>query len=74
MGRGSASQEPRGQFLEVIVVVFMADARLQERQLVRKLDFGILICATLGWWMKYIDQANISNACECFPEFVSGKR
>ncbi|KAF2448077.1 pantothenate transporter liz1 [Karstenula rhodostoma CBS 690.94] len=35
---------------------------LEERKLVRKLDFGILICATLGWWMKYIDQANIANA------------
>ncbi|KAH9884235.1 pantothenate transporter liz1 [Xylariomycetidae sp. FL2044] len=34
----------------------------EERALVRKLDFGILICATLGWWMKYIDQSNISNA------------
>ena len=36
----------------------------EERALVRKLDFGILICATLGWWMKYIDQSNITNACK----------
>ncbi|CAG1966181.1 unnamed protein product [Fusarium graminearum] len=34
----------------------------EERKLVRKLDFGILICATLGWWMKYIDQTNVTNA------------
>ncbi|KAJ0341659.1 hypothetical protein COL922a_002098 [Colletotrichum nupharicola] len=40
----------------------------QERALVRKLDFGILICATLGWWMKYIDQSNINNA------YVSGMK
>ncbi|KAF3025507.1 hypothetical protein E8E14_007938 [Neopestalotiopsis sp. 37M] len=40
----------------------------QERALVRKLDFGILICATLGWWMKYIDQSNIANA------YVSGMK
>ncbi|KAF3802557.1 Pantothenate transporter FEN2 [Colletotrichum gloeosporioides] len=40
----------------------------QERALVRKLDFGILICATLGWWMKYIDQSNITNA------YVSGMK
>ncbi|KAF5660882.1 pantothenate transporter liz1 [Fusarium heterosporum] len=40
----------------------------EERKLVRKLDFGILICATLGWWMKYIDQNNIVNA------YVSGMK
>ncbi|KDN64761.1 putative pantothenate transporter liz1 [Colletotrichum sublineola] len=40
----------------------------KERSLVRKLDFGILICATLGWWMKYIDQSNITNA------YVSGMK
>ncbi|KAK1993601.1 pantothenate transporter liz1 [Colletotrichum falcatum] len=40
----------------------------QERALVRKLDFGILICATLGWWMKYIHQSNITNA------YVSGMK
>ncbi|KAM0817772.1 hypothetical protein AB5N19_03579 [Seiridium cardinale] len=40
----------------------------EERALVRKLDFGILICATLGWWMKYIDQSNLSNA------YVSGMK
>ncbi|KAH7014107.1 pantothenate transporter liz1 [Microdochium trichocladiopsis] len=40
----------------------------EERRLVRKLDFGILICATLGWWMKYIDQNNIVNA------YVSGMK
>ncbi|PVH89465.1 pantothenate transporter liz1 [Cadophora sp. DSE1049] len=40
----------------------------EERSYVRKLDFGILICATLGWWMKYIDQSNLSNA------YVSGMK
>ncbi|KAF5234548.1 hypothetical protein FAUST_7528 [Fusarium austroamericanum] len=40
----------------------------EERKLVRKLDFGILICATLGWWMKYLDQNNIVNA------YVSGMK
>ncbi|KAJ7612103.1 hypothetical protein FB45DRAFT_307091 [Roridomyces roridus] len=29
----------------------------------RKLDCGILIVATLGWFMAYVDRANIINAC-----------
>ncbi|KFA55227.1 hypothetical protein S40293_09854 [Stachybotrys chartarum IBT 40293] len=40
----------------------------EERKLVRELDFGILICATLGWWMEYIDQNNIVNT------YVSGMK
>ncbi|KAJ7647854.1 MFS general substrate transporter [Roridomyces roridus] len=40
----------------------------EERRLVRKLDFGILIVASLGWFMKYVDQANLSNA------YVSGMK
>ncbi|KAF9018546.1 MFS general substrate transporter [Hymenopellis radicata] len=39
-----------------------------ERHLLRKLDAGILLCACLGWFMKYIDQANLSNA------YVSGMK
>ncbi|KAM0385693.1 hypothetical protein ACHAPY_000232 [Fusarium culmorum] len=33
----------------------------EELKLMRELDFSILICATLGWWMKYIDQTNATN-------------
>ncbi|KAL4787103.1 major facilitator superfamily domain-containing protein [Aspergillus varians] len=40
----------------------------EERRLVQKLDCCILICATLGWWMKYVDQSNLTNA------YVSGMK
>lgn len=28
----------------------------EERHLLRKLDLGILVVASLGWFMKYVDQ------------------
>ncbi|KAJ6630337.1 MFS general substrate transporter [Mycena sp. CBHHK59/15] len=40
----------------------------EERRLLRKLDFGILLVASLGWFMKYVDQANLANA------YVSGMK
>ncbi|CAJ2510496.1 Uu.00g133050.m01.CDS01 [Anthostomella pinea] len=55
----------------ILYHIWDADQHLkspEERALVRKLDFGILICSTLGWWMKYIDQSNIANA------YVSGMK
>ncbi|KAI1339463.1 pantothenate transporter liz1 [Xylariaceae sp. FL0016] len=58
-------------FKKILYHLWDADQHLkspEERALVRKLDFGILICATLGWWMKYIDQSNIANA------YVSGMK
>ncbi|KAJ6606038.1 MFS general substrate transporter [Mycena vulgaris] len=40
----------------------------EERHLLRKLDFGILLVASMGWFMKYVDQANLANA------YVSGMK
>ncbi|KIY67448.1 pantothenate transporter liz1 [Cylindrobasidium torrendii FP15055 ss-10] len=39
-----------------------------ERKLVRKLDFGILVVACLGFFMRYLDSANLANA------YVSGMK
>ncbi|CAK4031078.1 pantothenate transporter liz1 [Lecanosticta acicola] len=39
---------------------------LEERKLLRKLDFSILTIACLGFFLKYLDQGNLSNA------YVSG--
>ena len=57
-------KSPEVRSLPICGSIFAINRSNQERKLVRKLDFGILICATLGWWMKYIDQSNISNACK----------
>ncbi|KAI3622004.1 pantothenate transporter liz1 [Moniliophthora roreri] len=49
--------------------IWDADAHLKtpfERKLVRKLDFGILVVACLGFFMRYLDAANLANA------YVSG--
>ncbi|KAJ3344071.1 hypothetical protein HDU93_003234 [Gonapodya sp. JEL0774] len=40
----------------------------QERRLVNKIDMGILIYATFGYFIKTLDQSNINNA------FLSGMR
>ncbi|KUJ18712.1 pantothenate transporter liz1 [Mollisia scopiformis] len=56
---------------QILYHLWDADQQLkspQERALVRKLDFGILICSTLRWSMKYIDQSNLTNA------YVSGMK
>ncbi|KAJ7596629.1 pantothenate transporter liz1 [Mycena floridula] len=39
-----------------------------ERKLLRKLDFGILVVACLGFFMRYLDAANLANA------YVSGMK
>ncbi|KAF5384736.1 hypothetical protein D9757_006230 [Collybiopsis confluens] len=39
-----------------------------ERKLLRKLDFGILIVGCLGFFMRYLDSANLTNA------YVSGMK
>ncbi|KAH8898963.1 pantothenate transporter liz1 [Thozetella sp. PMI_491] len=73
-GMGTAQQEAPQRLSfgkKLLYHLWDSDQHLkspQERALVRKLDFGILICATLGWWMKYIDQANLTNA------YVSGMK
>uniref|UniRef100_A0A0W0FAL3 Pantothenate transporter liz1 n=1 Tax=Moniliophthora roreri TaxID=221103 RepID=A0A0W0FAL3_MONRR len=51
--------------------IWDADAHLKtpfERKLVRKLDFGILVVACLGFFMRYLDAANLANA------YVSGMK
>ncbi|KAJ7881109.1 pantothenate transporter liz1 [Mycena olivaceomarginata] len=40
----------------------------KERALIRKLDFGILIVACLGFFLKYLDQSNLANA------YISGMK
>ncbi|KAJ4476658.1 pantothenate transporter liz1 [Lentinula aciculospora] len=39
-----------------------------ERKLLRKLDFGILVIGCLGFFMRYLDSANLANA------YVSGMK
>ncbi|KAH7324276.1 pantothenate transporter liz1 [Stachybotrys elegans] len=68
---GQAQAKPLSFGKKLVYHLWDQDQHLkspEERKLVRKLDFGILICATLGWWMKYIDQNNIVNA------YVSGMK
>ncbi|KAJ7670488.1 pantothenate transporter liz1 [Mycena olivaceomarginata] len=51
--------------------IWDSDAHLkspEERALIRKLDFGILIVACLGFFLKYLDQNNLANA------YISGMR
>ncbi|THV06054.1 pantothenate transporter liz1 [Dendrothele bispora CBS 962.96] len=51
--------------------IWDSDAHLKtpfERNLLRKLDFGILIVACLGFFMRYLDSANLANA------YVSGMK
>ncbi|KAF8206968.1 major facilitator superfamily domain-containing protein [Mycena galopus ATCC 62051] len=40
----------------------------EERALIRKLDFGILIVSCLGFFLKYLDQNNLANA------YISGMK
>nr|GAT49036.1 pantothenate transporter Liz1 [Mycena chlorophos] len=40
----------------------------EERAFLRKLDCGILFISCLGWFLKYLDQANLANA------YVSGMK
>ncbi|CZR50393.1 related to transporter protein [Phialocephala subalpina] len=71
VGVGEATPQKVSFGKKILYHLWDADQHLkspQERALVRKLDFGILICATLGWWMKYIDQSNLTNA------YVSGMK
>jgi MFS transporter, ACS family, pantothenate transporter len=42
------------------------DKTPEERAFITKLDAAVLIFASLGYFIKYLDQANINNA------FVSG--
>lgn len=44
------------------------DKSQEERQFLFKLDFALLTFASLGYFIKYLDQANINNA------FVSGMK
>ena len=44
------------------------DKSLEERRLLFKLDAAVLTFATLGYFIKYLDQININNA------FVSGMK
>ncbi|KAF7295825.1 MFS general substrate transporter [Mycena chlorophos] len=39
-----------------------------ERRLLWKLDLGILLAASFGWFMRYVDQANLTSA------YVSGMK
>ncbi|KAJ7352251.1 pantothenate transporter liz1 [Mycena albidolilacea] len=51
--------------------IWDSDAHLkspEERALIRKLDFGILIVACLGFFLKYLDQSNLANA------YISGMK
>lgn len=71
VGVGEAVPQQVSFGKKILYHLWDADQHLkspQERALVRKLDLGILICATLGWWMKYIDQSNLTNA------YVSGMK
>ncbi|KAJ7075187.1 pantothenate transporter liz1 [Mycena belliarum] len=40
----------------------------EERALIRKLDFGILVVSCLGFFLKYLDQNNLTNA------YISGMK
>ncbi|KAF8922244.1 major facilitator superfamily domain-containing protein [Mucidula mucida] len=51
--------------------IWDSDAHLKtafERKLIRKLDFGILVVSCLGFFMRYLDAANLANA------YVSGMK
>ncbi|KAK0233315.1 major facilitator superfamily domain-containing protein [Armillaria fumosa] len=51
--------------------IWDSDAHLKtpfERRLIRKLDFGILVVSCLGFFMRYLDSANLTNA------YVSGMK
>ena len=64
---GQYEPRPASPWTKFVSHIWDSDTHLkspQERALVRKLDFGILICATLGWWIKYVDQSNLTNACK----------
>lgn len=67
---GHHESRPVSPWTKFVSHIWDSDIHLkspQERALVRKLDFGILICATLGWWIKYVDQSNLTNACTYLP-------
>ena len=42
----------------------------QQQKLVNKLDLLIVPYAFLAYWVKYIDQANISKLCQTLSTFV----
>ncbi|KAK7468666.1 hypothetical protein VKT23_003170 [Stygiomarasmius scandens] len=51
--------------------IWDSDAHLKspfEKKLLRKLDFGILVISCLGFFMRYLDSANLANA------YVSGMK
>ncbi|KAJ7470821.1 pantothenate transporter liz1 [Mycena latifolia] len=51
--------------------IWDSDAHLkspEERALIRKLDFGILVVSCLGFLLKYLDQNNLANA------YISGMK
>ncbi|KAJ6553524.1 pantothenate transporter liz1 [Mycena vulgaris] len=51
--------------------IWDSDAHLksaEERALIRKLDFGILVVSCLGFFLKYLDQNNLANA------YISGMK
>ncbi|KAF7330168.1 Pantothenate transporter Liz1 [Mycena venus] len=51
--------------------IWDSDAHLkaaEERALIRKLDYGILVVSCLGFFLKYLDQNNLANA------YISGMK
>ncbi|KAJ3882379.1 pantothenate transporter liz1 [Lentinula edodes] len=56
---------------KIKLYIWDSDAHLKsrfERRLLRKLDFGILVIGCLGFFMRYLDSANLANA------YVSGMK
>ncbi|SJL05859.1 related to transporter protein [Armillaria ostoyae] len=56
---------------KLLSYIWDSDAHMKtpfERRLIRKLDFGILVVSCLGFFMRYLDSANLANA------YVSGMK
>ncbi|KII86299.1 hypothetical protein PLICRDRAFT_43891 [Plicaturopsis crispa FD-325 SS-3] len=56
---------------KLLSYIWDSDSHLKspfEKKLLRKLDFGILVVSCLGFFMRYLDQANLANA------YVSGMK
>ncbi|PBL00916.1 pantothenate transporter liz1 [Armillaria gallica] len=67
----SDSEAPRTFKDKFLSYIWDSDAHLKtpfERRLIRKLDFGILVVSCLGFFMRYLDSANLANA------YVSGMK
>ncbi|KAK0245922.1 pantothenate transporter liz1 [Armillaria nabsnona] len=67
----SDNEVPRNFKDRFLSYIWDSDAHLKtpfERRLIRKLDFGILVVSCLGFFMRYLDSANLANA------YVSGMK